>query len=256
MLNIGQLSWLILQWESGPYRNNRMNSSSQMKSHLFGEVLGTLDRLELTENTLVIFVGDNGGLLDPASSTEQRGAGYGDGTEAPQAPDFSHRANGPGLRGAQGDIREGGHRIPFQARRPQKIRPDTSSGDTTSLTDMVAAFAALAGRELTDDAGPDSFNVLPTLLGGKFDDSLDHPRVMESGSISGMLAIRDGLRKLIDGQPGGGYRDGKAEPGEALQLYDLSHDLGEESDACAQQPDLAKRLRQCLHKIKAEGRSR
>lgn len=220
-----------------------------------GEVLDALARLGLAESTLVIFSSDNGGLMDPASSNAQRGAGYGDG-EAPAPPEVEHQANGPVLRGGKGDVWEGGHRIPFLARWPGKIKAGTRSGETISLTDMLATFAALAGQELTDDAGPDSFNVLPALLEGELDDSLRHPRVMQSGGISGMLAIREGPWKLIDGQGGGGYRDGKANLGEPPQLYNLSQDLGEATDVYAQHPELAKRLRQRLNRIKAEGRSR
>ena len=185
-----------------------------------GEVLDALARLGLAESTLVIFSSDNGGLMDPASSNAQRGAGYGDG-EAPATPEVEHQANGPVLRGGKGDVWEGGHRIPFLARWPGKIKAGTRSGETISLTDMLATFAALAGQELTDDAGPDSFNVLPALLEGELDDSLRHPRVMQSGGISGMLAIREGPWKLIDGQGGGGYRDGNSEPRRASATVQL-----------------------------------
>ena len=221
-----------------------------------GEVLDTLDRLGLAENTLVIFSSDNGGLLEPASSRAQRGAGYGDGDAAPAAPDVEHHANSRILRGGKGDIWEGGHRVPFLARWPGRIEAGTRSEETISLTDMLATFAALAGHELTHDTGPDSFNVLPALLNGKLDDSLRHPRVMQSGGISGMLSIREGPWKLIDGQGGGGYRDGKAESGEPPQLYDLSQDLGEETDLYPQHRELAHKLQALLHKIKREGRSR
>ena len=121
---------------------------------------------------------------------------------------------------------------------------------------MLATFAALAGQELTPEAGPDSFNVLPALLGGKPDRSPRHPRVMKSGGVSGMLAICEGPWKLIDGQGDGGYRDGIAKPGEPPQLYNLSEDLGEERDVYAQHPEVAARLRKLLHRIKVEGRSR
>lgn len=221
-----------------------------------GEVLGALARLGLAEDTLVIFSSDNGGLLDPASSNAQRGAGYGDGSGTPSPPEVEHLANGPVLRGGKGDIWEGGHRVPFLARWPGKIKPGTRSGETISLTDMLATFAALAGQDLAPEAGPDSFNVLPALLGGKPDHSPLHPRVMQSGGVSGMLSIREGPWKLIDGQGGGGYRDGVAKPGEPPQLYNLSEDLGEENDVYARHPEVAARLRQLLHKIKAEGRSR
>ncbi len=220
-----------------------------------GEVLDAMDRLGLAENTLVIFSSDNGGLVDPASSNAQRGAGYGDG-EAPAAPDVEHPANGPVLRGGKGDIWEGGHRVPFLARWPGKIKPRTRSEETIALSDMLATFAAVAGVELPPEAGPDSFNVLPALLGRKLDDSLPRPRVMQSGGISGMLAIREGPWKLIDGPGGGGYRDGKAQPGEPPQLYNLTQDLGEKTDVSAQNREIAHRLQQLLHKIKREGRSR
>ncbi len=221
-----------------------------------GEVLDAMDRVGLAESTLVIFSSDNGGLTDPASSNAQRGAGYGDGATVPAAPDAKHQANGPILRGGKGDIWEGGHRVPFLARWPGTIKSGTRSEETISLTDMLATFAAVAGAELMPEAGPDSFNVLPALLGRKLDDSQRRARVMQSGGISGMLAIREGPWKLIDGQGGGGYRDGKAMPGEPPQLYNLSQDLREKTDVSGQHPEVANRLRQLLHKIKTEGRSR
>ena len=221
-----------------------------------GQLLDALDRLGLKENTLVIFSSDNGGLMDPASSNAQRGAGYGDGDTAPGAPKVKHPANGPILRGGKGDIWEGGHRVPFLARWPGKIKPGTRSEETISLTDMLATLAAVAQVEPPAEAGPDSFNVLPVLLGRKLDHSALRPRVMQSGGISGMLSIREGPWKLIDGQGGGGYRDGKSKPGDQPQLYNLDRDLGETTDLYAEHPEVAKRLRQLLHTIKTEGRSR
>ena len=221
-----------------------------------GEVLNALDRFGLSKNTLVIFSSDNGGLVNPASSSAQRGAGYGDGVAELPAPEAGHQANGPVLRGGKGDIWEGGHRVPFLARWPGKIRAGTTSEETISLTDMLATFAAVAGQELTHKAGPDSFNVLPALLGDDLGDTLGRPRVMQSGGRSGMLSLREGPWKLIDGQGGGGYRDGEAKTGEPPQLYNLSQDLGEQTDVSTQYPEIADRLRKLLHKIKTERRSR
>ena len=221
-----------------------------------GEVLGALERLGLTENTLVIFSSDNGALVNPASSAAQRGATYGAGGAAPGAPDLKHEPNGPILQGGKGDIWEGGHRVPFLARWPGMIKPGTRSAELISLSDMLATFAALAGQELPPEAGPDSFNVVPALLGRKLAEPLHRPRVMQSGGSSGMLAIREGPWKLIDGQGGGGYRDGEAQSGEPPQLYNLAQDLGEKTDVYAQHPEIATRLQRLLHKIKTEGRSR
>ena len=87
-----------------------------------GEVLKTLDRLGLSENTLVIFSSDNGGYQHVFNG---------------------HRPNGPMLRGGKGDLTEGGHRVPFLARWPGRIKPGTRSAETISLTDMLATFAAM-----------------------------------------------------------------------------------------------------------------
>ena len=53
------------------------------------------------------------------------------------------------------------------ARWPGKIKPGTRSAETISLTDMLATFAAIVGKELPPGAGPDSYNVLPAMLGQK-----------------------------------------------------------------------------------------
>ena len=215
-----------------------------------GEVFDTLDRLELAENTLVIFSSDNGGLTNPASASAQRGAGYGDGAPPP-APTLDHSANGP-FRGGKGDIWEGGHRVPFLARWPGRIAPGSSSDETITLADMLATFAAVASVETPTEAGPDSFNILPVMLGGEQDPS---PRVLHSGG-KGILAIREGPWKLIDGQGGGGYRDGEPTPGEAPQLYNLANDPGEKTDVYSQHREVADRLQQLLHGFKRDGLSR
>jgi arylsulfatase A len=221
-----------------------------------GKVLEVLDQLGIAENTLVIFTSDNGGLTEADSGNAQRGASYGDGLPGPAAPAHKHQANGSVLRGGKGDIWEGGHRVPFLARWPGKIKPGTRSDETICLTDMLATFAAVVGVDPGPEAGPDSFNILPALFGRLLDDSARRPRVMQSGGISGMLSLRKGSWKLIDGQGAGGYKEGKFQPGELPQLYDLSKDLGETTDLYSQNPEFANQLRQELRKIKSEGRSR
>ena len=70
------------------------------------------------------------------------------------------------LRGTKGTIWEGGTRLPFIARWPGRIRPGVS-GELICQVDMLASFAALTGQPLGHDDGPDSFNVLPAILGEK-----------------------------------------------------------------------------------------
>ena len=121
-----------------------------------GRVLEALDRLKLGENTLVIVTSDNGGVLDP-NGPDTVNAGT-------KETNNGHLQNGA-LRGNKGNLFEGGHRVPFIARWPGRIKAGTLSDQLICHVDMMATFAAAADRSLADDAGPDSFNVLPALLG-------------------------------------------------------------------------------------------
>src|SRR5262249_13383466 len=94
-----------------------------------GEVLATLDRLKLADDTLVIFTSDNGGVL------------HEDVVKA------GHLANG-NLLGQKTDVWEGGHRVPFIVRWPGHVPPGTRTGELICLADMLATLAAVLGREL------------------------------------------------------------------------------------------------------------
>jgi arylsulfatase A len=180
-----------------------------------GEILKTLDRLDLTKNTLVIFASDNGGYTRTFNG---------------------HQPNGTILRGGKGDLVEGGIRVPFLAKWPGKIPPGKVSKETVSTTDMLATFAAIIGKELPEGAGPDSYNVLPALLGKKLPDP-ERAIVFISGG-TGALSVRSGKWKFIEGQGYRGYgefREKKPvpapEPGDPPdQLYNLDEDLGENNN--------------------------
>ncbi len=202
-----------------------------------GVILETLDKLGLTENTLVIFTSDNGGYTR----------------------DFNgHRPNGPILRGGKGDLVEGGIRVPFLAKWPGRIKPRTRSKETVSTTDMLATFAAIIGKDLPAGAGPDSYNVLPALLGQKLPQA-ERPVVLSSGG-TGAISIRAGKWKLIDGQGNCGYGEFRAKqpvptpkPGDPpAQLYNLEEDLGEANNLYLKHPDIVHRLKVGLEKIKAD----
>ena len=201
-----------------------------------GEILKTLDRLGLSENTLVIFTSDNGGYTRNFNG---------------------HQPNGPILRGGKGDLVEGGHRVPFLVKWPGKIKPGTRSSETISTTDMLATFAAIIGEELPAGAGPDSYNVLPALLGKKIPHP-ERPVVLSSGG-TGAISIRSGKWKLIDGQGNCGYGEFRAKrpvpapkPGDPpAQLYNLEEDLGEANNLYNEHPEIVQRLKKALEDIQS-----
>jgi arylsulfatase A len=218
--------------EAGPY-----GDVVQELDWSVGEILNTLDRLGIAEDTLVIFSSDNGGYTRNFNG---------------------HQPNGSILRGGKGDLVEGGHRVPFLAKWPGRIKPGTQSKETISTTDMLATFAAIIGKELSAGAGPDSYNVLPALLGQKLPDS-ERPLVMSSGGM-GALSIRAGKWKLIYGQGNCGYGEFRAKrpvPTPKLgdppaQLYNLEEDLGEANNLYLKHPGIVHRLKAGLEKIKAD----
>jgi arylsulfatase A-like enzyme/endonuclease/exonuclease/phosphatase family metal-dependent hydrolase len=186
-----------------------------------GQVLATLDRLKLAENTLVIVTSDNGGVMDD---------GYQDGSGQDRS---GHRCNGP-LRGYKGSLWEGGHRVPFIARWPGKVKAGAESPALIGLVDMLATFAAVAGRDRPPGAGADSVNVLPALLGEKA--GRDHLVVQTNGIQR--QAIRKGFWKLIPGKGGG-------------ELYNLADDLAETKNLAAQHPELVNELSALLAQARA-----
>jgi arylsulfatase A-like enzyme len=146
-----------------------------------GKLLETLDELKLTENTLVIFCSDNGPVLDD---------GYKDDAVTKLG---KHKPAGP-LRGGKGSVFEGGTRTPFITRWPGRVNPGTSD-EIVCTIDLSASFAALVGQELEDSACPDSFNLLPALLGQSGARGRDH--LVQQANSSDNVGLRSGNWKLI-----------------------------------------------------------
>jgi arylsulfatase A-like enzyme len=206
-----------------------------------GQVLAALDRLKLTDNTLVIVTSDNGGVLDNNGPDKEHGIG------SPEANN-GHLHNGM-LRGGKGSPFEGGTRVPFLARWPGHI-PQGDSAALICHVDMLASFAALTGQKLPDTAGPDSFDVLPALLGG----TTGRETLVEHG---GVLALRQGTWKLIPPAEGAKAKKNKKRgTGPDAQLYNLANDLGETKNVAAEHPDRVREMTAVLDRIREQGRSR
>ena len=133
-----------------------------------GEVVETVERLGLAENTLILFFSDNG------------------------ANKNGH--NGP-LRGAKGSNWEGGHRVPCIARWTGKITPGKVRDDLTITLDVMPTLLAAAGVAIPEDHQLDGVDLLPVMLD---DRQLGARQLVWNGK-----AIRDGSWKLVVGGKGG-----------------------------------------------------
>jgi len=212
-----------------------------------GEVTKALVRNGLADNTLIIVTSDNG---SPGRTKIKR---------APYSiiELYGHYPNGD-LRGIKADIWDGGHREPFIASWPSKIPAGSTSDELICLTDLLATCAAILGVELPDNAGEDSYNILPALLGQKLDKPIRQAVVHHSGS--GMFSIRHRNWKLILGRGSGGFsspRNYNPKPGEPKgQLYNLQDDLAETNNLWDKHPEIVERLASLLEKYKKQGYSR
>lgn len=212
-----------------------------MVDTMIGRVLNALRNTGMSKDTLVIFSSDNGPVW------------YDTDVER-----FGHDASG-GLRGMKGDAWENGHRMPFLVRWPGKVKPGSLSRQTICFTDMLATFAAITGVDLPVSAGPDSFSILPVLLGRQPEEEpIRGPVVVPSANRS--MAILSGPWKLITALGSGGFsKPSRIQPtagGPEGQLYNLVDDRGETNNLYLERPAIVTQLKAELTHILQANQSR
>lgn len=193
-----------------------------------GEILATLDRLELADDTIVIFTSDNGPVYDD---------GYEDGTTVRTSTaetDRGHDGSGP-YRGGKYQIYEGGTRVPFLLRWPGHVEPGVSAA-TVSQIDFCASFARMLGVALEAVQAIDSRDHWDALVG---DDGDGAPFLVEEARS---LAVRRGDWKFIE-------RRGKR----SHELYDLARDPGEQTNLIDAHPKIAAELAELLGRVREGG---
>ncbi len=218
-----------------------------------GRVLDALERAGVADNTLVIFTSDNG-----AEITGEVNPGAYD-----RVQQFQHRSSGE-LRGAKRDAWEGGHRVPFIARLPSRIKAGSISDEVICHVDFMRTVAAILEAKVPDNAAEDSVNLLPVLLGEHLDAPIREATVHHSAR--GKFAIRQGDWVLIDAPSG----DDNGANGEPLwlkkergynsheypgELFNVRDDLAQRHNMWAEKPELVSKLQSLLKKYIAEGRS-
>jgi arylsulfatase A-like enzyme len=215
-----------------------------MVDHYMGQLLRVMDEAGVKDNTLLIFTSDNG--CSPRADFELL-------AEKGHHPSYI-------FRGYKADIFEGGHRVPFIARWPERITAGSVSDEVICITDLMATFAEITGYDLQDNEAEDSYSLLPLLEGKKLEEPLREATVHHS--IKGNFAIRKGDWKLIFCPGSGGWsfprpgrNDDVIDTLPPLQLYNLKDDPGETKNLQDQYPEKVKELKTLLLRYIEEGRS-
>jgi len=211
-----------------------------------GLLLKAIKEAGIEDNTLVIFASDNG--CAPAAKVDELEA-------KGHFPSYV-------FRGYKADIYEGGHRVPFIVRWPDKVKKATVCDQTICLNDFMATCADIINYKLKDNEAEDSYSLMPLFEQKKLDGPLREATVHQS--TDGSLAIRKGDWKLImcAGSGGWSYPSPSAKDYKSIiytlpeiQLYNLNTDIGEKTNLQSKYPEKVNELKTLLIKYIKEGRS-
>jgi arylsulfatase A-like enzyme len=169
-----------------------------------GEVMKALRDSGQADNTLIFFFSDNGG---PISVT--------------------HSRNTP-LRGAKGQVFEGGVRVPFLVSWPAKLPRGKDYPHPVCSLDVFATAVALTGAKVPPAHKLEGVNVIPFLSGEA--KGAPHERLFWRAGGGARFAVREGNWKLV------------SEDGAKAQLFDLAKDIGESNDLAEREPAVLARL--------------
>ena len=183
-----------------------------------GRILDKLDELKLSDDTIIVFTSDNGGLRKIYT-----GIGETISTNAP-------------LRDEKGTLYEGGIRVPMIVRWPGVVPPGSVCREPTTTADLLSTFCQMASAQLPkqpiDGASMVALLKDPTATLGRDAIYFHYPHYHHSRPAG---AIRAGDWKLIEF-----FDDG------ALELYDLKQDIGESKNLATARPELARRMQRQL----------
>ena len=217
------------------YDPNPQNAYTCVIEHIDDEVGRLMDTIRshgLSENTYVIYTSDNGPWLQ-----------------------FKNHGGSAGpLREGKGTTYEGGQRVPCVVWGPGRIPAGTECGELMGTIDMLPSIATLTKSTLPENTidGLDASG----LLTGTAESSPrnEYLYYTSQGVIEG---IRQGKWKLLVKKPRpprGRQDDGKPRktPPTQIMLFDLSGDIGEQTNLAKEQPDLVESLRKRMIELDEE----
>jgi len=189
--------------------NKGFAAMNSMMDRDVGRILDLLKKHQIDSNTLVLFTSDNGPQKEGGHDSE------------------FFDSNGP-LRGMKRELTEAGIRVPTIAWWPGKVPAGSVSAHTAQFADFMATACDLAGVAVPEKTQSISF--VPTLLGKESEQTRPEFLYWEFYEKGSKQAVRFGKWKAIRAPMFTG----------PIELYDLSQDIGEESNLAAQLPELVK----------------
>lgn len=171
-----------------------------------GLLFNKLEQLKIADNTLVVFVNDNGGPTDQNNS------------------------NNYPLSGTKANHLEGGIRVPMLMRWPEKLSANTRFEYPVSTLDLMPTFLSVAGANLSEFAHLDGVNLIPYLKAPTQKKAQARPHKALYWKKENRAAIRDMDWKLL------------RFPDRPPELYNLANDEAEQVNLAHQQPKIVKQL--------------
>jgi arylsulfatase A-like enzyme len=204
------------QWQNMPHYAAMVESMDEN----VGRLLQVLEQENLSENTVVVFTSDNGGM-----ATSNR-------------TDNIPTNNLP-LRAGKGYLYEGGIRVPLIISWPDNIKRDNKTDYPVTGTDLYPTLLDLAGIDLKNSQHPDGISLKSVLENKEIEERpvfWHYPHY--SGGLGGRPsgAVRLGNYKLIEF-----FEDNR------IELFNLKEDIKETTDLAEAKPEKAEELKQLLH---------
>ncbi|MBM3787453.1 MAG: arylsulfatase, partial [Acidobacteria bacterium] len=229
-----------------------------------GEILKTLDKHNLANNTIVVFSSDNGAVITKYAGRREvntfplilENDDNGAVTKhyfVAQAEAEDVGMNGVAhLRGRKHSVYEGGFRVPYLVRWPGKVKPGSVSNEVVQLVDHMATFAGVLNEPIPAGNAEDSYDIRDAWFKDKLKRPIREATVVHNAD--GVFGIRQGPWKLVEkkefpGEPATPWR----REGAKTQLYNLVTDPGEKNDVAAAQPQIVDKLSTLLDTYRKRG---
>lgn len=225
--------WLPTEEFRGKSKAGMYGEFVMQVDHTVGQIMSTLDQLDITDNTIVFFSSDNGPVWFDEDIEK-----------------YDHRSS-YFLKGIKSDMWEGGHRMPFIVQWPGHTQKQTTSKELICFTDMLATFAELTGTEI-DQVQYDSHSILPAILGES------GPNPIREEVVIDKKALITNEWKLIIGHGGDNFNRAYSLSRERFQdlpknigeLYQINIDSTESNNLYNTHSEIVKELKKRFKDIK------